>query len=164
MKILVIDDKKLHRDAAVDQFQGHDLTVVETYDEGQKALGYDNEDRMTSKHDFDAVFVDLMLPASDQQQAGFDLAGTEMPVGIFLALLAAKNAAKPCQVGLLTDTNHHQHPASACIDAFGDKFNDPSVLDVGSSKLILANQHRFIGDRGEKKWKALLESFQSQEN
>jgi CheY-like chemotaxis protein len=38
MKILVIEDKEMHRTAAAETLAGHELTIVESFDEGIKAM------------------------------------------------------------------------------------------------------------------------------
>lgn len=65
---------------------------------------------------WDAVLVDLLMPAGCDAQGstGERFVGEMMPVGFSLALLAAKNGAK--YVGVVTATNHHNHPASAMLD------------------------------------------------
>ncbi|HEU0050654.1 MAG TPA: hypothetical protein VFQ60_01195 [Patescibacteria group bacterium] len=67
---------------------------------------------------FDAVLVDLMMPASRETMAGEGLrfAGELMPVGFALALFAIKQRTK--FVAVLTATSHHDHPASAMLDLF----------------------------------------------
>ena len=136
MKILVIDDNPLHREAAKAQLTEHDLIVVEGYDEGLKLILNETRDgiqRERNPHEFEVVLVDLLMPASSEQQGqrGEKFVGQEMPVGIFLALLAANNGAK--YVGLITDTDHHSHPASACIDHFRRSIN------IGSTKTFFTN-------------------------
>lgn len=135
MKVLVIEDNVIHSDAAKAQLSEHDLTVVNSYDAGNKALGYE-------KHEFDVVLVDLMLPASSEYQSskGLDFAGQEMPVGVFLAIKAAMHGAK--FVAVLTDTNHHDHPASACLDYFGR--HKPFM--IGETKVIFTNDNCFLED------------------
>lgn len=133
MKILVIEDNKLHQAAAKAQLQDHDTTVVDTYDKGL--------DLVRDTHDFEVVLVDLMMPASNRSMGreGDKFVGQEMPVGVFLALLAAKNGAK--YVSLITDTNHHDHPASACIDPFNrrqDMFA-PAKFTVGGASVVFCN-------------------------
>lgn len=151
MKILVIDDNQVHLDAAKAQLVGHELTLVATYDQGQELL--------RDAHDFEVVLADLLMPASSQQMApkSKGLAGQEMPVGIFLALLAAKNGAR--LVAVHSDSCHHSHPASACFDAFsrffwgepGSKHSgwshdecEPHALAVGGGKLILSNNRNWV--------------------
>lgn len=137
MKILVIDDNVIHQDAAKAQLKDHETTVVGTYDAGQELLKV--------QHEFDAVLVDLLMPASRQQQggAGMRFMGQEMPVGIFLALLAAKNGAK--YVAVLTDVDHHSHPASACFDAFNrEGENHPTPFTIEGAKVLLSNTRNWL--------------------
>lgn len=116
---------------------------------------------------FDAVLVDHLLPASGKQQGpgGRRFVGQEMPIGIFLALLAAKRGAKYAAV--FTDTDHHSHPASACFDAFNKGENNPTPFIVEGAKVILSNTRSWIdfdykyddksvSDR-KKNWKKLLD-------
>lgn len=165
MKILVFDDTEAHRKSAEATIKGHDLMVVGTYDEAQKALipqtdhklvesiradllkeagikpGFDpwGKDKGASEEEkerffkigplavekattqlhFDVVLTDLLVPASDQAQ-GRDsraLVGKEMPLGTTIALLALVVGTK--NVAVVTDMNHHDHPASAAFDCFG---------------------------------------------
>lgn len=156
MKILVVDDSHIHQQAAKEQLKNHETIVVGSYDEGQKLL--------EKPHDFEVVLVDLLMPASRQQMgnAGMRLAGTEMPVGIFLALLAAKNGAK--YVAVLSDSNHHQHPASACLDAFNEHEVLPTPFVVEGAKVLLTNNFRWCyaeiktkeGSLTTKSWDKLL--------
>lgn len=166
MKILVFDDSQIHRDSAKLTLADHDLTVVGTYDEAQKALvpevswekrnkilpellleagfakgfepyGKDKDasaekkkkyakvqtearEHATTYPDFDVVLTDLLVPASRQAQGGEGekLVGKEMPLGTTIALLALMVGVK--NVAVVTDTNHHHHPASAAFDCFGD--------------------------------------------
>lgn len=136
MKILVIDDYREHCDAAREQLGGdHDLTVASSYDEGQRLIGANT---------FDVVLVDLLMPASSQMLGeGRHFAGQEMPVGIFLALLAATRGAK--KVAVFTDSDHHSHPASACIDAFNPKGEStPTSFKVAEAEVILCNNRCWI--------------------
>jgi CheY-like chemotaxis protein len=68
---------------------------------------------------WDAVLSDLLLPAPKYQQGseGQRHVGKEMPVGWALVLQAALEGAK--YIAVVTDTNHHDHPASALMDALG---------------------------------------------
>ncbi len=134
MKILVFDDSQTNRDAARAQLKNHDLTVVGTYDEAQKLL---------TTHKFDVVLTDLLVPASHQSQGSEEFVGKEMPVGIFIALLAAvKTRAK--YVAVFTDTDHHSHPASACFDIFNRSESFPKPFTVEGSKVLLSNARKWI--------------------
>jgi CheY-like chemotaxis protein len=147
MKILVIDDNSTNRAAAQAQLLGHELTVVGSYDEAQRLLGVENAylKEGTYRHDFEAVLVDLLLPASGQMAGskGTKMVGQEMPVGIFLALLAAKNGAQ--YVALFTDSDHHSHPASACFDALNPEGETrPSPFTVEGAKMLLCNNRNWV--------------------
>jgi hypothetical protein len=139
MKILVFDDNATHRASAQAQLKDHDLTVVATYDEAQKLL--------LSGHSFDVVLSDLLVLASGQEQDSSKHVDTEMPVGIFIALLAAvKGGAK--YVAVFTDSDHHSHPASACFDAFNNEDGEtwPSIFVVEGAKVMLANNRNWVCD------------------
>lgn len=154
MRILVIDDTVAHQDAAREQLRGHELTVVGTYDDGERLL---------QEESFDVVLTDLLMPASERTQGpdGRKFVGQEMPVGIFLALLAATRGAR--YVGLLTATNHHAHPASACLDAFQGRGANgqvmPGKFSIGSATVSLANSGfgpYSDGKTDAKRWGAFL--------
>ncbi|MCK4918371.1 MAG: hypothetical protein KAS02_01125 [Candidatus Pacebacteria bacterium] len=157
LKILVFDDSESHRKSAELTLEGHDVTIVGTYDEAQKALiaqtDYDESDRLfderykdlplcdlneeerevrfvfqcdchkkaTTHPDFDIVMTDLMVLASRQAQdpEGEHYVGQEMPIGTTIALLSLCAGIK--KVAVVTDQNHHDHPASAAFDCFSGK-------------------------------------------
>lgn len=97
----------------------------------------------TTYPDFDVVLTDLLVPASDQQQASYELVGSEMPVGIFIGLLAAvKGRAK--FVAVFTDSDHHAHPASACFDRFNAGESTPTPFMVEGSKFLLSNTRNWV--------------------
>ena len=176
MNILVFDDSRAHREAAVALLAEHNVTVVGTYDEAQAALsiqidkervkeimrdaGYADDFEPWDKEgvsddareayfdashtarkqaevypDFDVVMTDLLVPASRQSQGdrGMRFVGEEMPVGTIIALLALTRRVK--KVAVITDMNHHQHPASAGFDYFG------GVADLGSDVRILCSNN-----------------------
>lgn len=145
LKILVIDDSPVHQEAARKQLdEKYDLTVVGSYDEGRILLGYTDRWSRTDKHDFDVVLADLLMPASYAEGNGGKGGGEEMPVGIFLALLAAKNGAR--YVAMLTDSDHHSHPASACLDAFNKSESSPDRFVVAGAQMLLCNNRSWIQD------------------
>jgi len=203
MKILVFDDSAVHRKAAKLSLKGHDLTVVGTYDEAQKALlpktdyecrvklfkaKYGNtdpydcstcgkeekvirmkfykecEERATTYPDFDAVLTDLLVPASRQAQGphGEQFVGKEMPLGTTIALLALMAGVK--KVAVVTDMNHHNHPASAALDCFGwgrpGKIPGVSIICTNSVGMLNIDEttgevveREFLeSDKGKKKY------------
>ena len=74
--------------------------------------------KATKYPDFDIVLTDLLVPASRQAQGteGQRFVGQEMPLGTIIALLALCAGVK--KVAVVTDMNHHNHPASAAFDCF----------------------------------------------
>jgi CheY-like chemotaxis protein len=154
LRILVIDDNETHRKAAQAQLgKTNHVTVVGTYDEAQKLLAgtYVSGKGREGMETFDMVLTDLLMPASGRAQGdkGQQYIGEEMAIGIFLALLAAKQGAK--HVAVFTDTDHHSHPASACFDIFneygvGRGFGEtqPEFLKVEGAKVVLANNRNWV--------------------
>lgn len=172
LKILVVDDKEENRKSAQALLAGHELTVVGDYERAEKLLKpqvdrvkYDDLlvlRGLTEKSDwklreaarqecivfpdFDVALIDLLLPAGRNQMGdrGWQYVGKEMPIGIFLALLAARHGVK--LVGVFSDQCHHDHPASACFDALNDNNEGaPLPLFVAKSKLVLCNCRNWIG-------------------
>lgn len=115
MKILVIEDSVIHQQAAHQTLtgNGHDVTMVCTYDEAYRLINGDFEE---NPEHWDAVLCDLLMPASEMEmgEKGLKYVGQEMPVGFALSLMAAMRGAK--YVAVVTDTSHHDHPAAAMLD------------------------------------------------
>lgn len=90
---------------------------------------------------WDAVLSDLLMPASRESMGndGMKFIGQEMPVGLVLALLAAKNGAK--YVAVVTATNHHDHPASAMLDRLGESYwrdkQEPNFVINGAQAMFV---------------------------
>ncbi len=138
MKILVVDDNFLNLGCANSQFRKeHDQWAACSFDEAISTL----QDK-----DFDVVMVDLLMPPSGHKLAEpAKFTDQEMPVGIFLALLAAKNGAK--YVAVFTDSDHHSHPASTCFDLFNPKGESkPEPMELNGAKLFLCNNRQWVRD------------------
>ena len=135
MKILVIDDTEIQREAAKAQLKDHDLTVLGTHKEAQELLrGFkgssDNlsrEEQLACRHDYEVVLTDLMLPPDLRNMARpFDFEGQLMPVGIFLAIFAAMKGAK--FVGVLSDLKGHSHPVADMVMAIWGYTKQPFTI------------------------------------
>jgi len=124
MKILVIDDNPIHIASAQVFAVDHELTTAADYDEAIKLL----EDK------WDVVLCDLLMPAGFDKQGpiGKKFSGQEMPVGFGLALMFALRGAK--YVAVATDSNHHDHPASAMFDYLG-AYNSNPCFNVNGAHL-----------------------------
>lgn len=116
MRILVIDDTRMNLKAAEQTLEGHELTLAASYDEAYKLLEKPKGEAQTP---FDVVLCDLLMPAGRERQGekGAQYVGQEMPVGWALALMAVLQGAKYAAV--VTNLNHHEHPAAAMLDRLG---------------------------------------------
>lgn len=135
MNILIIDDNPVHRQSAHETIKGHELTVVGSYDEAYKLIkprldtvhfGESTPKKEEESMRFDVVMTDLLMPTGSRIQRikkGDRLAdpgeflGSEMPVGFSLALEAVLHGAK--YVAVVSDGDHHAHPALAMLDRLG---------------------------------------------
>jgi CheY-like chemotaxis protein len=126
-KILVIDDSEINRASARETLKdsGLEVLVAATYDEGFRLMQEDKE--------IEVVLTDLLMPASGMHMGpeGEKYVGQEMPVGFALVMQAVISGAK--FVGVVTDTNHHDHPASAMLDDFKGPYTRFTVesADIG---------------------------------
>ena len=129
-----------------------DFNPYRSDDEAKKAEYFAAEkvanEQATTYPNFDVVLSDLLVPSSRQAQgsSGEALVGKEMPVGIFIGLLAAVRA-RAKYVAVFTDSNHHSHPASACFDAFnpgGNGVENPTAFTVEGSKVLLSNSMNWV--------------------
>ncbi len=127
MKILVVDDTREQLDAARAQLQGHELMLVDSYDEavhlfpgGKLSKEWTADDEESSVFDssvFDVALLDLLMPVSDTAQVAGDLfAGSLMAYG-FPLLFRAVRAGIP-MVGIITELNHHHHPMSEALQNY----------------------------------------------
>src|SRR3990167_3374487 len=124
MRILLVDDSLAHRRAGKRQLEelGHEVVATSDYTEAQ---------RMAEKEQFDAALIDLLMPAEPTtlgSEAIKEYVGTEIEVGF--PLMLALTMAGIQLVAVATDTNHHNHPASAMVDWFGEPMtiNGATVL------------------------------------
>lgn len=150
MKILVFDDKQEQRYAALQQLKGHEVHVVSSYRDAQLDLAGDG-DRIKPKQ-FDIVLTDLLVPAPRSMlsdEACEQYAGQEMPLGAIIVLLALKMGVK--KIGLVTDANHHDHPASAALDILLGGFS------VGDVEIVCTNRAMLSGEF--KDWALVLEQL-----
>lgn len=126
-----------------------DFNPYRSDDEAKKAEYFAAQkvanEQATTYPDFDVVLSDLLVPASRQAQGSMELVGKEMPVGIFIGLLAAVRA-RAKYVAVFTDSDHHSHPASACFDAFNYDGGEsaPTSFTVEGSKVLLSNTRNWV--------------------
>ena len=137
MRILLIDDNAKNRAGAKDLLgDKHKLVILDTYVEAR--------DMLTSGQRFDVVLVDLMLPVVPAVGMNLSLEavekyhGQEMPLGLTLAFLALKLGYK--KVGIVTNTNHHDHPMSAALDILsGMDGSKVTPFGIGDARIVFCN-------------------------
>ena len=107
MRILVVDDKDIHRQSAYETLSGHEITVVSSFDEAMEHL--------RDKEKYDAVLSDMRMPMSRKtlSEAAYRR-GELVDYGFVVALRAALCGAK--YIAVVTDVNHHQGAMSAALD------------------------------------------------
>lgn len=119
-KILVIDDSANNQASARESLKdsGYEVKVVGSYDEAietleEAGIAYNNKG-----DPFEVILCDLLMPAGKRTMGpdGEKYVGQEMSLGFALAMTAVMHGAK--YVGVVTDLNHHNHPASAAMDRF----------------------------------------------
>lgn len=78
---------------------------------------------------FDVVLCDLLMPVGHHQQGpeGQSYVELETPVGFALALMAVLQGAK--YVAVVTNLNHHEHPAAEMLDRLGSSRLDDDRKD-----------------------------------
>ena len=117
MKILLVDDNKKHRTAGLTDLMalGHEVIVLRDYSDVRMVVRQER---------FDVALLDLLMPAEGMTLGGEGLShlGQPLAVGYPLAVLLAAEGVR--YVAVATDTNHHNHPASALMDWMsGTEFN-----------------------------------------
>lgn len=92
---------------------------------------------------WDVVLTDLLMPAGPMMQGeiGRQFVGQEMAVGWALALKAAQSGAK--YVAVVSDANHHDHPASAMLDDIHDH-----IFTIDGARVLMTNLVPLIGIAG----------------
>ncbi len=145
MKILLVDDSLAHRKAGKTQLTNiHDLTTVSDYTDAV-VLARDGA--------FDVALLDLLMPAEATTLGteGLRFLGEEIPVGFPLAIKMALSGIP--HIIVATDTNHHDHPASAIVDWFGPH----KSIKINSSTVRFI--HSPLTTDRMKDWDAILKIF-----
>ncbi len=110
MKILVVEDNARNQQAAKEQLEGHELTIVDELTEARFALERDME--------FDVVLCDMELPESatcgvvENHHFTGDTSRRDTAAineyGFSIALLAIQRGVR--RVAMVTSTFHHHSP------------------------------------------------------
>lgn len=134
-----MDDTEINRKAATVLLAGHNVTVVASVAQAKVAL---------KRMSFDVLLTDLLVPVS---QAGSEvhsggeefphnwegMEGQEIPLGLFLAVRALIGGVR--LVAVVTDADHHQHPAARALDLIlgANRLGDGTLLCVSDAKAWL---------------------------
>lgn len=138
MKILVIEDKQIHQQSARQTLEGHEVTIIGSFDESvelfKERCDWEKQKQLKSEgmhyseamaqsmipFPFEAVLTDMMLPmSSDGVNPSVFNPNELVPYGYLLALKAAQRGVK--LVGLVTDANHHKVPIAMGLDLIQGK-------------------------------------------
>lgn len=124
----------------------------------------DKEDAksMSRMPKFDAVLLDMLMPATAKSLAGDSkkFVGEPTDYGMFFLWLAVQKGVP--LVGILTDGSRHNHPVSATLDYL--MYEETKVMTFEKSKVVIArNMTTQIAKGGDyaKDWKSLLELLQT---
>lgn len=146
-KILLMDDSLKHRKACIAAFaDDSSVELVAVADYMEAVLRVQRGER------FDVALLDLLMPAEPETlgASGLKFIGQSIPVGYPLAVkLALLGIPK---VAVVTDTGHHDHPASAMMDWFrweSFRINESTVLFT----------HAPLLSDDAKDWKMILQMF-----
>lgn len=143
MRILLVDDTKKHRKAGSAQLEalGHEVVALS---------GYEDALRLVEKGEhFDAALLDLLMPAEGMTLggSGLEFLGQPLDVGYSLSIILACKGIK--QIAVVTDMNHHSHPASAIFDWLLRE-----EVEICGSKVRFMHAHLVEGEA--KDWVAAL--------
>lgn len=146
MKVLLVDDTKKHRKAGVDQLTaaGHEVVAFSSYKDAVKSVRDGDV--------YDVALIDLLMPAEGMTLGGEGLQflGQSLDIGYSLAMKLAMDGIK--RIIVVTDMNHHHHPASAIMDWFLGK-----TLEICKSEVQFT--HAWLTSDGAKDWSKTLEEF-----
>ncbi len=141
LRIMVVDDKSNNLLSAKIQFgESNIVTTFNCYEDVCKALS-------AGAPPPDLLLSDMLMPTEkfclgDKASASF--LGMEIPVGIFLAFIAAR--AEVPRIVIQTDAGHHDHPALALIDFMG--WGRDFSLEKSQVQIVQAHTCEGIKDWG----------------
>ncbi len=165
MRILIIEDKGIHIQAAINQLSAHndelldnhELTICPSYVDAERVLaGSSHWYKEDADFPYDVVLTDLFLPPSLEGVVNGDF-GKEIPYGIIFALTAMRRGVP---VAIVTDASHHDHPINWALDMLG--FDRQEKIEIGTS-VFCTSWSKVKNDNGErvKNWKGALDKLLS---
>ena len=154
MKILVVDDTKLHLDAAKEQLSGiHELTLASGFSEARKLIWGEKVYREVESYDFDVILTDYLMPSEKDGLGpnGGNFNGQLMPYGLTLALIALSTSLNVKVAIVSAGIDHHSHPMVWAADPLS------GVEMMGRLKL-------FIGYNGETPMRKMVSETEKCDN
>ncbi|OGL72419.1 hypothetical protein A3D69_02400 [Candidatus Uhrbacteria bacterium RIFCSPHIGHO2_02_FULL_54_11] len=161
LRILVIEDSKIHQESARATLEGHIVVIAETFHDGMSWIvnGYSSAKReQEGKTTFDVVLTDMMLPVDLGSLSMADRRkfpeGTLAPYGFSLALRAAQEGIP--FVAMVSQGNHHADPVCHSLDYLGGPSyqGHPPILNVNGGRVIFT--HAPTTKNGAKDWGMIL--------
>jgi len=167
LRILLIEDTDVHRQAAIKQLDGHDLTICEDFKQfcdlaSKKSLkekGFiDKNERDASE--FDVILTDCLMPPNASAYVHQEGHSTEqVPYGIIILLWAIQNDIP--KIGMLMLNNHHDHPIAAGLDIIGGYRRD--VIKHGNNtEILISTGNYYMEDKNGEFYSSKLRGTQGQ--
>jgi len=120
MKILIIEDKEMHRKSAEVTLASHDVTIVDSFDKAKDQMNLIGVKGSQRTFPYEVVLTDMMMPMCQSVLTQNFNPVEQVPYGFVIALKATLCGAK--FVAMVTDTNHHKGAMSAALDSLGDSY------------------------------------------
>ncbi len=140
-RILIVEDKEEHIEAAKQQLDDYNLTIAQNFDEFKELVGGSVYGE-NKKPEFEVVLTDLNFPLEEYSN--------EAPIGYAAVLYSVR--AKVPYVGMISATNHHEGSISESLIWVKDKF-----YDINGTRVRIFDDDSF-GTRGlPKRWDKALE-------
>lgn len=127
LDILVVEDTKRHQESSRDLLRGHDITLVDNFDEAVELIGRER---------YDILLTDMFFPQGNIGQCKMtDRKRAHIPedLGTYLALYAARR--KIPNISIVSDSNHHDNSQTyAMVDLISNRGN--SYLTIDTSRVF----------------------------
>jgi len=150
LKILLVEDTEVHRQAAVEQLKDHELIICKTFKEFQA-----QQRNFSSDGKFDVILTDCLMPAEASAyvpQEGHSK--DQVPFGTIIILWAIQNNIP--KAGMLMLNNHHDHPIAAGLDIIGGSRKD--VRKYGNTEVLIATGDYYKDDPNGEAYSSKLRS------
>jgi CheY-like chemotaxis protein len=145
LEILIVEDNERHIQIALEELEGHNVTIAKTYREAARMLGVacdGGECQEDMAKQFDMLLTDLFIPYSDRQEGPCHVTTEPRPLGTYLMLMGV--ARKIPYIALVTDTNHHACEEGAAVDGLQAMTYDGLTQQMGKSRVVFGGGYDFV--------------------